>query len=180
MIERSQVRGATREKLSPGSAFCADYAAVSIPPHVTTVACKKNSSSAKSVVDRLQLNSHASYVFGFEKQSCKLVHDCMVCTELALRQQQLHVAPAMEQLLSTVTISMAIQNAVCKATATHSESPTTTAIAAHSVAESGSAQNCEALWVHPEMRLSTSVPVSGKVIKSSDHLGVQLPGHLAM
>ena len=170
MIERSQVRGATREKLSPGSAFCADYAAVSIPPHVTTVACKKNSSSAKSVVDRLQLNSHASYVFGFEKQSCKLVHDCMVCTELALRQQQLHVAPTMEQLLSTVTISMAIQNAVC----------TTTAIAAHSVAESGSAQNCEALWVHPEMRLSTSVPVSGKVIKSSDHLGVQLPGHLAM
>ena len=90
----SQVRGAAREKHSPGSAFCADYAAVSIPPHVTTVACKKPSSSAKSVVDRLQLNSRASYVCGFEKQSCKLVHDCMVCTELALRQQQLQVAPA--------------------------------------------------------------------------------------
>ena len=75
---------------------------------------------------------------------------------------------------------MAVQNAVCKATATHSESPTTTAIAAYSVAESVSAQNCEALWVHLEMRLSTSVPVSGNVIKSSDHLGVQLPGHLAM
>ena len=55
---------------------------------------------------------------------------------------------AMCNSYSALTISMPVQNALCKGTATYSESPTTRAIAAHSVTESGSAQNCEALWVH--------------------------------
>ena len=37
---------------------------VSIPPHVTAVACKDPGHSAKSAGGRLQLNTHALYVCG--------------------------------------------------------------------------------------------------------------------
>ena len=55
------------------------------------------------------------------------VHGCMVYTEHASKGQQFHVATAMQQLNSAVIISVAIQNALCKAAVTHSESYTTRA-----------------------------------------------------
>ena len=54
---------------------------------------KDPSHSAKSAGGRLQLNIHTPYVCGFAWSD--MVHGCMVYTELALRWQQFHVAPAM-------------------------------------------------------------------------------------
>ena len=44
---------------------------------------------------------------------------CLVYTERAPRQQQFHVAPAMQQLKSSLVTSVDIQNALCRATVTH-------------------------------------------------------------
>ena len=49
----------------------------------------------------------------------------MVYSKRAPRRQQFHVAPAVLQLNSAVTTSADIQNAMCKATITYSETRTT-------------------------------------------------------
>ena len=100
MTERSQVQipaGAAGELFSPGSTFCADsyfgICSTSVLPqqHITDP-----SHSAKSAGGRLQLNTHTHYVCGF---ACSdMEHGCMVYTELASRQLQFHVAPAMPAL----------------------------------------------------------------------------------
>ena len=54
---------------------------VSIPPHVTVVACKDPGHSAKSAGGRLQLNTHAPYVCGSAWSD--MVHGCMVYAERA-------------------------------------------------------------------------------------------------
>ena len=43
------------------------------------------------------------------KSHCKLVHSCIVYTQLAPRQQLFHVAPAMQQPNTAVTTSVAVQ-----------------------------------------------------------------------
>ena len=45
---------------------------------------------------------------------CKLVHDCVVCTEHAPRWKKFHVGPFMLQLNGAVTTTVAIENALCK------------------------------------------------------------------
>ena len=59
--------------------------------------------SAKSAGGRLQLNTHAPYLCGFEGGDTKLVHGWMVYTELAPRRQQFHAAPATQQPNSAIS-----------------------------------------------------------------------------
>ena len=69
MIERSQVRitaGAAGEFSSPGPTFCADSFRYPFHPRVSAVARKDPGHSAESAGGRLQLNTHAPYVCGFE------------------------------------------------------------------------------------------------------------------
>ena len=65
-------------------------------PRVTAVARKNPGHPAKNAGSRLQLNTHAPYVCGLAWSD--IVHGCMVCTELAPRRLQFHVAPAMPAL----------------------------------------------------------------------------------
>ena len=90
VIERSRVRvpaKAAREFSSPGSAFCVDsYFGIRSTPVLQHV--KDPGHSAKSAGDRLQLNTHTLSVCGCV--TAKLVHGCMVYTELEPRRQQFH------------------------------------------------------------------------------------------
>ena len=65
-------------------------------PRVTTVARKRSRSFCQSAGGRLQLNTHTSDVCGFAWGD--MVHGCMVYTELAPKQLQFHVAPAIPAL----------------------------------------------------------------------------------
>ena len=70
MIERSPVRvpaGVAGEFSSPESTFSADsYFGIRFTPRVTAVAHERSGHSAKCPGGRLQLNTHATYVCGFE------------------------------------------------------------------------------------------------------------------
>ena len=73
--------------------------------------------SAKRAGGRLQLNMHAPCILcDFEWSDRKLVNGCVVYTELASRQQQFHMAPAMQLPKSAVkyAASVDIKNACYK------------------------------------------------------------------
>ena len=82
---------------SPGLTFCADsYFSIRSTPMLPQKHIKYPSHSAKRAGGRLQLNTHTPYVCGFAWRD--MVHGCMVYAELAPRQLQFHVAPAMPAL----------------------------------------------------------------------------------
>ena len=101
MIERSRVRilaGAVGSFSSPGSAFCADsYFGICSSPVLPQWHIKDPGHSAKSAGGRLQLNTHAPYIY--MHMALHEVTWCMVvwCTQNMLRWQ-FHVAPAMPAL----------------------------------------------------------------------------------
>ena len=72
-------------------------------PHVTAVASKRSQSFCQKCRWLLHLNTHAPYLWDFEWSDTVNLHGCMVCTELALRRQQFHVTPAMQQPNSAVS-----------------------------------------------------------------------------
>ena len=70
---------------------------------VAAVVRKVSRSFCQKCSGRLQLNTHVPYLCGFEWNDTKLSHGCVVYTELALRQQQFHMAPAIQQPNSAVS-----------------------------------------------------------------------------
>ena len=73
-------------------------------PRVTAVAPKRSWSFCQK--RRWQVTAKHTYtlpMWFWIKWHCKLVHNWMVYTELALRRQQFHVAPAMQQPKSGIS-----------------------------------------------------------------------------
>ena len=81
---------------SGGRIFFSRYFDIRSTPVLPQKHLKDPGHSAKSTGGRLQLNTHTPYVCGFAL--CDMVHGCVVCTELAPRRLQFHVAPAMPPL----------------------------------------------------------------------------------
>ena len=73
-------------------------------PRVTAVAHERSQSFCQKCSGRLQLNTHTPYVCGFAWSD--MVHGCMVYTELALRWQQFHVAPAIYECCMYTTVTL--------------------------------------------------------------------------
>ena len=72
-------------------------------PHVTAVACKRSLSFCQKC--RWQVTAKHTYTLPmwlWMKWHCKQVYGWMVYTELALRWQQFHMAPAMQQQMSVI------------------------------------------------------------------------------
>ena len=98
---------------------------------VTAVACKRSQSFFPKCRWQVAAKHRCTLPMWFwMKWHWTLVHSCMVYTELALRRQQFHVAPAMQQPNSTVSTPLPLvlkppRNGTIKATATHSESHAT-------------------------------------------------------
>ena len=72
-------------------------------PHVTAVACKWSLSFCQKC--RWQVTAKHTYTLPmwlWMKWHCKQVYGWMVYTELALRWQQFHMAPAMQQQMSVI------------------------------------------------------------------------------
>ena len=102
---------------SLGSPLCADLFQYLFHPPVTVVAHER---SCVTVVAHKRWGSFCQkcrwpvttkhtctlHMWLWTKWHCKLLHGCMVYTELVLRRQQFHMAPAMQQPSSTVSMPL--------------------------------------------------------------------------
>ena len=94
-VDRLGTGGAAGEFSSPGSTFCADsYLGIRSTPMLPQLQVKDPGHSAKSVDDRLQLNTPLTCVALHKVTRCMVVW----CTQNVPRRQQFHVAPAMPAL----------------------------------------------------------------------------------
>ena len=106
---------------------------VSVPPNVTAVARKTSWSFCQNIQVAGYVTAKESAVYSitlFEATCVGRISDtvnwCMGA-QIAPRRQRFHTAPAVSQPNSAVTTAMDIQNALCTATLTYSESHTTRA-----------------------------------------------------
>ena len=115
VIDRSQILVQAGE-CSPRSTFWADsyFGSIRSTPVLQQQHVKGPCHSAKGASGRLQLNTHMWLWIKWHYKLHCYAH------RMHLWWQQFHVAAVMSQLNSTVTISVDIQNALCKATVTRS------------------------------------------------------------